>query len=366
MSTATAATTRASATAASTRANTTSSDGNSAPQAEPDGNNAPRSVYFDWSGGPVHALHDDTPPDQIVVYAGLNALLDALTGPTRIRAEAPFESFNVERRMDFLRRCDEAGHDFKVISPRATARRRRALGFEEKTNEIDVQVIRNLANDGTTHFTPVKLPDARRGALREDANAELMLMRRTLHPRVSTRSKTGWMFDSEKDHFAETIIAKLPAPADLTHAQDIALCTGPEEKRAYSKCAVAAVGVVAAHARNTREFDFLAGLYQNGYPSQVRSDLMHHRWWKSVEGKLSFSDYRRELRWLFHQIKNLTAGPTRVECDDGNNVPQAATTEPQDGGGKESPARTPSTAMITRVPGVPSDADATVAEEMIA
>lgn len=290
---------------------------NHGPQASPDGRHIPRrrgSVYFDWSGGPVHAIHDDS--DKVTVYAGLDHLLDALASPTTIRAEATFESFNVAKREEFLARCRREGHDFKVINPRATAKRRRALGYEEKSDEIDARVIRHLATDGITHFTPVVLPDEERVDARQRVNARLMDLRRTKVPRASKRARLGWVFESAKDHYAEALIEGLPPVAALTAAQDAALCTGPPGKRAYSKLVVAAVGVVAEEARNTREFDFLAGLYQNGYPSQVRSDLMLHRWQRAVRGKLPFTDFRRELRWLFHQLR-AAAAPTRRRSPDG-------------------------------------------------
>lgn len=276
-----------------------------------DGTITPRRwAFFDWSGGPVHALHDDNP--KIIIYQGIDALLDSLTEPTNIRCECTFESFSVARRANVVTRCKQDGHNFKVINPRATAKRRRAMGYEEKTDEIDVAVIRNLALDGETHFTPVVFPDDYRIALREKVNSRLMDFRRTKIPRKSSRSKLGFVFDSAKDLYATEIISKLPATSTLTAAQDKALCSGPESKRVYSKCVVAAVAVIAEEASGTKEFDFLAGLYQNGYPSQIRSDLMMHRWSKSVRGKLPFTDFRRELRWLFHAIQNATARRTRT------------------------------------------------------
>lgn len=299
----TAAHTRASATASRIRVHGDDprSGGIQDPQRHADGITFPHSwVFFDWSGGPVHALHDDS--DDIVVYGGLTNLLDSLAGPTAIRCEAPFESFDVDRRREIVERCAREGHDFRVINPRATAKRRKALGYEDKTDEIDVQVIRHMATDGKTHFTPVVPADPYRTTLREAANQKLMLMRRTKVPRESTRARSGWAFDSAKDAYADELIEFLPPTDTLSPEQDLALCSGTT-KRVYSKCVVAAVGVAAETAATTREFDFLAGLYQNGYPSQIRSDLMMHRWGKSVRGNLPFTDYRRELRWLYHQLR---------------------------------------------------------------
>lgn len=314
----------------------TSGDGNDGPQPQADGNfrphqNAPRSVYFDWSGGPVHALHDDA--EQAVIYGGLDDLLDHLTGPTRVRGEATFESFNVAKRAEFTDRCEREGHDFRVINPRATAKRRALLGLE-KSDEVDVAVIRDLANDGKTHFTPVVIAPDEKVAMREAANTRLMNLRRTRTPRRSKLAKIGWAFDVAKDQYADEIIARLPDPSTLTVEQDLALCTGPEGKRKYSKCVVAAIGVVAEYARNIKEFDFLTGLYHNGYPSQIRSDLMMHRWGKTLREReadpaknrpyrprvIELTAFRRELRWLFHQIKEV----------DGNGAPQQPLTATSD------------------------------------
>jgi hypothetical protein len=112
---------------------------------------------------------------------------------------------------------------------------------------------------------------------------------------------------------------------DLSPIRQLALGNGKD----YNLVIVAAVGVASIHARTTDEFDRLAGLYAHGYPSQIRADLHHYAWaGGNTRAKLethldgygkriipsptvrldglTWTSYRRELRWLYRQLRRVT------------------------------------------------------------
>ena len=276
---------------------------------------ASSAVYFDWSRDKIHALHDSD--DKVTIYYSLVHLLDSLTEPTCIYCEATFESFEADHRERFLQRCAAEGHDLRVINPRATAKHRRTLGLK-KSDDADVHTIRDMAESTDKHFQHPPIRDAAMFVKLRAANDELRDLRNRVGDiRTSPRGKVTVV--SNKDMFAEELADLLPDPADLTDTQRTALCNEKKGKKnagtyEYSLKVVAAVGVAAKHAVNRREFDFIAGLYENGYPSQIRSDLHWWRWGNpmhaksGVMSKLCWTDYRRELRWLFHECRRVRAG----------------------------------------------------------
>lgn len=267
-----------------------------------------QTVYFDWShrtGVTTFGEEDKL----LVVYPTLDELLDDLNEPTRLIGEATFESFNIGRRKAFMDRCDREGHELLTTPNRLTGRGRRRFGYPEKTDENDVHVIRDLVKAGI-HLKRPTLPDPEWVDRREAAAKEIMELRRNGRYLPKPRSR-GYAFISDKDSWATELVSKLPPYATLTPTQKLTLGDGKK----YSLTVVAAVAVATKYARNVREFDRLAGLYSHAYGSQIRADLHHYGWSGgnqrsklNTEGKrddLSLRDWRRELRWLYHQLREL-------------------------------------------------------------
>lgn len=267
-----------------------------------------RTVYFDWSiRNGVYTLVDDAPlPAK--VYQSLAHVLDLLSEGDRLIGEATFESFNLPERARLIELAKARGITFLTTPNRLTGRFRRRLGLGDKADEVDVQVIREIARD-PSRLKPPALPDPAWIERRKRANRQLMSLRRsgTLTPKPRTPGRFN--FTSDKDIQAQQWAAKLPPYLDQTPVRQRALGDGKD----WSRVIVAAVGVASTEARTTREFDALAGLYAHAYPSQIRADLHHYAWAGgnqrarlNDQGKrddLTLTDYRRELRWLYHHLR---------------------------------------------------------------
>lgn len=270
--------------------------------------------YFDWAGGKVDVLrNDDT---TVTIYHDLDELLDAITKPSLIIGEATFESFWREtKRNDFIERCAREGHDLRTVPTRGTGQWKlreyppeqhpQFYGKNAKfPDDLACDLIRQMYRDGV-HLKKPRLydPDDPHIAVRKSANHELMILRNTKKTVIGPRG--GRNLVSAKDEFATELIATLPAYQDLSDVQKVALGNGKE----YSKPIVAAVGMATKYAKSTKDFDRLSGMNHHGYPSQIRSDLHLHGWWKTPKGKIpkreqiKLTDYRREIRWLYHQLK---------------------------------------------------------------
>jgi hypothetical protein len=173
------------------------------------------------------------------------------------------------------------------------------MGFEDKTDEIDVQVIRDMA---LTRPTLLKIPTVR---LFDDplvtrlsaANQELMLLRRTENM-VPNKSKLGFKTVTDKDRYADTLIAELPAFDEQPEARQIALGSGE-----YAKVLIAAAGKATKYSESRADFEHFTGLFAHGYPSQIRSDVHHWRWRFARKHEITLSEFRRECRWLYHHLK---------------------------------------------------------------
>jgi hypothetical protein len=274
-------------------------------------------IYFDWSQRRgIAALFGDT--DQSKRYPSLRELLNDLTEPTCLIGEATFESFNLTERQYIIDRCKTDGHLLLTLPTRETTKWRYRLGFGEKpatqTFETDLQdamCLRAEAKAGA-HLKVPGPPDHDFVCVRQEANYRLMQLRSIGTLIEKPRAKGSYNFVPDKDLYAADIIRQLPSFGSLTEVQQIAL--GKDGN--YNPVIVAAVGVCAEFANTRREFDRLSGLYVHAYKSQIRADLMFWAWAGGGPRKklnketrkrddLTLSQYRRELRWLFHQIKAL-------------------------------------------------------------
>ena len=280
-------------------------------------------TYFDWSiRNGVATLVDDR--TEVRFYSSLWQVLDLLQPGDRLIGEATFLSFDLDQRARFIDAAMARGITFLTTPTRLTGKvRRREYPDQDKDDALDVVVIRGIAQDPSKLKRPT-VPDPNWVTQREAANDELMRLRRsgTLTPRP--RNPERFTFTSQKDIQAQEWIAKLPPYQDLTLDQQQALGNGKE----YSSVLVAAVGVATKHARNRKEFDHLIGHYAHAYPSQLRADVHHWVWAGGntrsklvteiqVDGHrsavspsqrldgLTQSEYRREVRWLYHQMKTI-------------------------------------------------------------
>lgn len=284
-------------------------------------------IYFDWSirrGVVWSSPGDDGMLDGYEISARMRDLLNRVTEPTTFICEATFGSFYLPERQEFIRRCAEEGHTILTVPTRVMTRLRYKYGFVKlnsdgkpkakqqsvATDFEDILCMKWYGDDGG-HYKRPNVPDPEQIKLQGLVNGELMRLRSTGHMEKKPRSE-GFNFFPEKDRFARELVSRLPAFSSLTPVQQIALGDG---KGNYSLVLVATTGVIAKYARNRRDFDFLSGLYVHAYGSQARADYMHWGWAGGNKRQnlnketrkrddLTLSDYRRELRWLYHHLKN--------------------------------------------------------------
>lgn len=281
-------------------------------------------VYYDWSirRGVVWAREsgDGLTPYEIV--PDMKTLLEKLDRPTNIVCEATFGSFYLPERYEFITLCEKAGHTILTVPTRTMTRLRYQCGFVKfdengkpknkaqgyVTDYEDIQCMRFYTMSGG-HLKKPNTPTERQLNLAESVAEELMRLRSTGY-KVPRPKAEGYTFHSQKDDFAQEVIARLPAFDSLTDVQRIALGDG----RGYNHVVIGVVGVIAKYATNRKEFDFLSGMYGHAYGSQARADLMHYAWAggnkrphlnaDKKRDDITLSEYRRELRWLYHQLKN--------------------------------------------------------------
>jgi hypothetical protein len=260
-------------------------------------------VTFDWAMGKITVLHNEDPVEKVQYYASIEVLFNTLTEPTRIISEATFESYDLEQRKKVIKMAEDAGHVWLTTPNRQTGRHRYSMGWtDEKTDEIDVQVIRDMAK---TRPEVLKVPRVREEndpliTGLNDVRAEMMILRRSKTMRPSTRAKLGFVPVSAKDEYAKTLIPFLPEYSTLPEDIRLSLGNGKE----YSKTLIAAAGKAAKHADNRREFEHYAGLFGHGYPSQLRSDFMHWGYRLAHRDRgVTLSQFRKSCRWLYHQLR---------------------------------------------------------------
>lgn len=269
-------------------------------------------IYFDWSQrrGVVAIVVEPGKTSVPKTWPSLALMLDSLKGvPTMLVGEATFESYLLDRRIEFANRCQREGHELYTVPPRLTPRHRRAMGLK-KSDENDARAIKVLGRN-QTHLSRYQAPDPKKAERREIANRQLQLLRAT----------------GGKDEWAKELTTHLPSLKDQPASRVKALSDGKN----YNLVKVAAVAIATQHSDNQRDFDFFSGLYAHAYPSQIRADLMHWGWaGGSTRGKLvkeldpsgettkdvpvvpsrrvdglTLTEYRREIRWLYRQLRDV-------------------------------------------------------------
>ena len=291
-----------------------------------------KTVYFDWSiRNGVFTLTDNA--KDVIVYPTLWAVLDELLPGDMLIGEATFLSFDVAQRERFMKEAAAKGVAFLTTPTRLTSRARKRHGLGEKSDEVDVRAIRAMVQEGIdSRLKPPAPADPEWVELRTKANRHLMSLRRSGELVPAPRTPGRYKFISGKDTQAKAWAEELPPLQFEPEVRRLALgqTVGATD---YNLVIVAAVGVAAIYARDTDEFDRLAGLHAHGYPSQIRADLHHYAWaggntraklevieavgkttgqvtrvipspTKRLDG-LTWTDYRRELRWLYRQLRKV-------------------------------------------------------------
>lgn len=278
--------------------------------------------YGDWSMRT--GVNTVTKPTQIAkVHRNLMELLADVKPGDRIVLESTFEAFATNRRGEFLDAAEKKGVAVFTVPPRMTGkgRRRNAKAHADpslaiKTDENDARAICYLVWTGQ-HLSNPRLFGLGHKAS-EAAREKLMHLRR--EGTLVNGPRGGLKYTSGKDVYAARLIAQLPAFEGLSATQKLALGDG---KGHYSLVTVAAAGVATDAAEGSRKvFDQISGLYSHAYPAQIRADLMHWSWAGGNKREkledhykesgvglrkdgLTITDFRREVRWLFHQLKHL-------------------------------------------------------------
>lgn len=262
-------------------------------------------LYFDWKRGKVDGLwdHSDVP----VRFHSLAAMLDSLTEPTTLVCETPVESFSPATRTRLILESTAKGHTWRVFRPKATRLYAEAYGYTiaDKSDKFDTWIIRELAR---AHPEWLKAPRVRDESGTADlahvraASQELNKLRNTdvgFTP-VGVRGGKPKVITAKDGYYADLVLF-LPDYATLTPTQKIALGDG----KSYSKSLIPAVAMATKHSTSRRDFEQICGLFDNGYPTLIRSDIHHHNMRHCT--RISRSEFRREVRWLYHRMTEIRA-----------------------------------------------------------
>jgi hypothetical protein len=259
--------------------------------------------YFDWKLDRLDGYwNDDT---ELTRYGSVTELLESLEEPTHLVCEANFETYHVGRRAELIQRAIAAGHTWRVFTTRLTRRHGRELGHtnDEKSDELDAELIRSIA---VNHPLWLKEPRPADKTGKDElehiraASTELNALRNTVLPGTPGPRGGKPKKYTAKDDWQKQLVSLLPPYESLTATQQLALGDG----RGYGNSLIPAVAMAAKHATSRRDFEQLAGLFVNGHPSLIRSDIHHHSM-RHRSGKMSRSDFRREVRWLYHRFREV-------------------------------------------------------------
>lgn len=275
-------------------------------------------LAFDWSMRYGVNAYDGR---RHTLYASIDALLDTLARPTTMVCESTFESYDQAKRQEVIARAAAEGHRLLTIHPRVTARRRRAehnaacradldiedCGVHGKSDHVDAETIWRIATTSGKHLKLASPADAAWAARAAKLNYDHTVDR----------------WSRRMDAYVERFFAYLGPPEAWDLRQRAAFLRKDRGVRPHLAHAV----VRAAEASPTRaEFERLLGLYEHGYPSHLRSDVVHWGYANGKTGHKSFQPhswraYRRELRRAYHII--------RAAMGEGTPQPATGTSEPR-------------------------------------
>lgn len=235
-------------------------------------------VAFDWSARWTHATADGR---TVTAHASIDELLDTLTAPTKLVAEATFESFDPGRRTAVLERVRADGHELYVYRPKNTKKKRPA--DSAKSDVEDARVIFALAASGRVHVYPAPTPHPAWIEFREATNREYNIMRNS----------------GRKPELKRAAMALLGPYAQLSETQQAVYGSG-----AYSESLLAAAYFAATKARSGREYERLLGLHESGYPSLLRSDIHNHSFRHATKRGATWRTFRGELRRIYRLVRS--------------------------------------------------------------
>lgn len=266
-----------------------------------------RGVYWTWDG------------QQVLWAENLLIMLDHddFSQPARIVLEPAFESFGRTSRETFIEKARAAGHVLERIADRITPRVRRRMretvwgddcpvkgkattkAAVRADDEYDCRSIWHAVRLGY-NTSPVHA-----AAEIEQAHGTGWIARQAAANRAAvilrfTGQKTGWLVA------LNTAIGPASGLPDELR-QVLADSTG---KRYLAF--VPSVWLAARHARDRAEFEKLLGLHQNGFASMLRSEVHHHGYRPLSKRGVTWRQYRRGLRWLYHRLRDLEP-PVLVE-----------------------------------------------------
>jgi hypothetical protein len=243
---------------------------------------------FDWST--TRGVIAVDPQGFKYACRSLEELIRSVPRGVTVVGESTFESYDPQQREKVMQLAETRDVSLLTVPARGNTWRRARAGLPEKTGQSkrtdleDARAIQLAAVSGA-HLKKPAAVDAAWAELREQA------ARRFVYLRCS----------GQKDAYARDRMRCLPPFTWQPTDRRVAL--GPTGN--YNAVIVAAVGVAAEFVSDRAGFERLTGLYAHGYPSQFRSDLMHWGWGRQPvkRERIRMSVYRRELRWLFHQLK---------------------------------------------------------------
>jgi hypothetical protein len=244
---------------------------------------------FDWSvGRGVVAVN---PQGFKIGCRTLDELLRYVPRGAMVVGEATFDSYDLRQRERDIELAKARGIVLLTVPARGNPQRRAAAGLPPKDHQSkqtdleDALAIQHAAVNGAHLKVPAAV-DPAWAVLREGARERFIRLR----------------CSGGKDAYALDLMRRLPPYTLQPDERRIAL----GEDGQYNQVIVAAVGVAAEFVSSRAEFERLTGICAHGYPSQFRSDLMYWGWGRRPkrQARISLSVYRRELRWLFRQLRH--------------------------------------------------------------
>lgn len=289
--------------------------------------------YFDWAQRRgISVVKNDE--DVVNTYPSLTIFIGSLKEPAKIIGEATFESFVPQQRELIITTCIKHGHILLTVPTRQTTKARFGAGFGEKkksdyaSDGEDAKAIRYEVKQGMHLKVPSLNNSPEEKAwdeLRQSANHRLMLLRSTvvsMEPK-DTKHRDGTITHGFVPTFAKDIYAIEKAalcPDFATIPEWLQIALGSKSKSGkgavydhYNPVIMAAVAVAIEFSDSRKTFERLLQCHAHGYPSQLRSDIMFWGWaGGSTRAKLNketrkrddltLTEYRRAIRWLYHQL----------------------------------------------------------------
>lgn len=256
-------------------------------------------------------IYDPESEDGYLRFNTLRQFFEWVPEGSTIILERTFESYDLEERQLVLKIARERNLDLKCTPTRATWRTRKRLWPEVQSDHwtkistegcmdrYDVLAIREIAK--TAHLIAGEAnhrPPADELKRQDVARYEIMKARNTANKRQVGGKGAGKVTETMKDAKAKEVAASLPNVPDWAKPY-------LRTKTGWRLSVIAAIAIAKENTLSKKEFERLIGMYHHAYPNQFRSDLMFHAWHKYIrkEPGTTLSEFRKAVRWLYHNIK---------------------------------------------------------------